>query len=211
MSGINIIKKGDLVFDVGANVGNKSKEYLTMGASVIAFEPQFECYQELKKLPIDCENIALGEKKGIENLFISETNTLSSMSEDYISAVKQERFKDNMWGGAYTVQTDTLDNMVDKYGTPKYIKIDVEGYELNVLKGLTKPIEYISVEFTPEFISETIKCIDYLPKSLYNYISQENDYFTFIRWLERDEMVAFLQSITDHKIEFGDVYIHRKM
>jgi hypothetical protein len=129
------------------------------------------------------------------------------MSRDFISSGLKDRFKFNKWNIEKTVATDTLDNMILKYGKPNFIKIDVEGYELEVLKGLTQKIDFISIEFTPELCQKTLDCLDYLGGSLYNYGSQEDDTFWFDEWITKDEMIKFLKDIDDYKIEFGDVYI----
>jgi hypothetical protein len=136
------------------------------------------------------------------------------MSEEFINTVKTERFNGYVWNEKINIDVDTLDNMILKYGTPNYIKIDVEGYELSVLKGLTKSINVISVEFTPELCQSTIDCINYVDnlnqKSLYNYGYREDKHFKFNEWITKDEMINYLSSVNDFKIEFGDVYIKIK-
>ena len=207
---INIIQPGDLVFDVGANIGNKTKEFMKHGAKVVAFEPQKECLDKLFETGAIVQKVALGkEKSDMEFLFKTNTSTLASMSEDFILAVKKERFKSYVWGDVEIIKTDTLDNMIEEFGTPKYIKIDVEGYELEVLKGLSKPVEFISFEFTPELLEVALECIDYLPTSKYNYSSQESGEFKFDTWMDKEEFVEFLKGIKDYKVEFGDIYVNR--
>ena len=71
-----IIKAGDLVFDVGLNTGDKSEIFLKLGASVIGFEPQIECYNYsinrfIGNPNFKAENIALDKKKGVETMFLS--------------------------------------------------------------------------------------------------------------------------------------------
>jgi hypothetical protein len=57
------------------------------------------------------------------------------------------------------VETITLEQMISTYGRPFYIKIDVEGYELNVLKGLQTAVPYLSFEVNlPDFRSEGGQC-----------------------------------------------------
>lgn len=203
----DFIKKGDLVFDVGANRGAKSKMFLERGAKVIAFEPQKQCLDELSKLDVVVENVALSNKVEKNFLFQSTADTLSSMSDDFIDAVRKERFPNYEIDRVTPIFTETLDNMILKYGKPNFIKIDVEGYELEVLKGLTQKIDCISIEFTPELCQKTLECLDYLPEGLYNYGSQEDDTFWFDEWITKKEMVEFLKNIDDYKVEFGDVYI----
>jgi FkbM family methyltransferase len=206
------INPGDLVFDVGCNIGDKAQTYLNMGAKVIGFEPQKKCanYAAFRFGDMDftMEPIALSNYKGNASLWESNAPTISSMSKQFIDTVKDGRFKEYSWGSEIKVNVDTLDNMIDKYGKPNYIKIDVEGYELNVLKGLTQPIPLISIEFTPELIENTLVCIEYLGEGkMYNYGSQNNNYYTFDEWVDKETITKYLESLKDYKIEFGDVYI----
>ena len=206
---IDIIKHGNLVFDVGANIGNKSKEYIAHGARVVTFEPQEKCADICAQIHgIILERIALDEKKGENTIYEASAHTLSSMSDNFIETVKKGRFMKYLWGKGMKVKTDTLDNMIEKYGMLSYIKIDVEGYELNVLKGLTKPPKYISIEFTPELLSKSLECIDYLEKlgmKEYNYGYMEEKNFKF-EWMNKEKIIEYLSSVKDYKIEFGDIY-----
>lgn len=211
----NIIKPGDLVFDVGCNLGGKTEEYFRRGAKVIGFEPQPACIQHLlnkfsNNKNVTIEPIGLDSYRGIAFIYESDAHTISSMSLDFINTVKKERFAGYRWKDKIQISVNTLDHMIEKHGTPSYIKIDVEGYELNVLKGLTQKIDVISIEFTPELCDNTIKCMDYLETicsdSTYNYGFKEEPEFKF-DWLSKDDMVGYLRSVTDFKYEFGDVYI----
>lgn len=212
-----IIKKGDLVFDVGLNEGSKSRLFLDLGAKVVGFEPQRTCYENaIKNLGENtsfiAENIALDMNKGYSDIYIASYHTISSMSEAFIRETSKQRFRGFNWGQKVSVETDTLDNMILKYGTPKFIKIDVEGYELNVLRGLTREIDFISIEFNPELKTTTFECIEYLdsiyskPLS-YNYGYRDDTEFKFNEWLTKGEIYDFLQPIVDYEFEFGDVYI----
>jgi hypothetical protein len=73
-----------------------------------------------------------------------------------------------------------LDKLIKQYGNPSHIKIDVEGYELTVLKGLTRKSGMISFEWVEEQYNEIIESIDYLFKLGYrefNWI--DNDLYTY--------------------------------
>jgi hypothetical protein len=136
------------------------------------------------------------------------------MSEEFINTVKTERFNGYVWNEKINIDVDTLDNMILKYGTPNYIKIDVEGYELNVLKGLTIPIDVISIEFTPELCQSSVDCINYIEtingECVYNYGYREDLDFKFDKWLNKKDLFSYIESVKDFKFEFGDIYIKIK-
>lgn len=215
---------GELIFDVGLNLGNKTKYLLYLGASVIGFEPQKDCYDHaLNNLGLysmlgkfKAKNIALSDSVGQADFYKSNQHVLSSMSTEFIKESQKERFKGCNWDNKMTVETSTLDEQISEYGRPKYIKIDVEGFEYNVLKGLTSPVEYISIEFTPELYHNSEKCLDYLwdlsnGKCLFNYVYRENDHYLFEEWQDINNIKEYLSNVKDFMYEFGDIYIRSEL
>ena len=210
----------ELVFDVGLNLGNKTRYLLSLGAKVVGFEPQEDCCDKAKSNlsvynligKFKAKNIALSDSIGEADFYKSPEHYLSTMSTEFIEESKKERFKNSHWGSKTTVETSTLDQQISEHGQPKYIKIDVEGFEYNVLKGLTKPVKYISIEFTPELYHNTEKCLDYLcdlnnGKCLYNYVYRENDHYLFDEWQDIKNIKEYLSNVKDFKYEFGDIFI----
>ena len=210
------IKKGDLVFDVGANVGSRSKLFLNLGAKVVAFEPQPELHEHLTQhlrlhkrfTPMP---IGLGSKPSVVELKISDAHVLSSMSNRWIKSTTQSgRFSSYNWDKSIDVKVDTLDNMLTKFSAPKFIKIDVEGYELEVLEGLSYPVQYLSLEFTSEDIENFKKCL-FRIKEIGNYIFQFSECETlkmsFKYWMDGEAILKSLESkIKTQPLLWGDIY-----
>jgi FkbM family methyltransferase len=210
----DLISENSLCFDVGANIGKKTDLFLSLGAKVICIEPQINCIDILSEKFRDNEkikivNIALGEKEDELDIFISPSDTVSTMSRDFIEATSLERFKGIIWDKKEKVKVTTLDNIISEYGLPHYCKIDVEGYELEILKGLTKKIKFISIEFTPELKNKTFECIstiDKIGEYEYNYSEGESHLFAFDSWKTSEEIIDFLKENNDFRVSFGDLY-----
>jgi hypothetical protein len=103
--------------------------------------------------------------------------------------------------------------MINLYGLPKYCKIDVEGYEVEILKGLSNKIKYISIEFVPELKQKTLECIDLINKLgdyEYNYIDGESENFVFDEWVDSETIVNYLKANNDYQNSFGDLYAKLK-
>ena len=143
-----IIKPGDLVFDIGANVGFKTEAFVACGARVICVEPNPKCLPILLHEFGSVENVTIvpkgvGAQTAIMHLNIMGLATTASMLDDWqafgigASGVKE----------SVQVQVTTLDDLIDRFGEPAYIKIDVEGFELEVLKGLSRPVSLLSFEY----------------------------------------------------------------
>ena len=108
------------------------------------------------------------------------------------------------------VETDTLDSLVNAYGIPDYCKIDVEGYEAEVLRGLSKKIGIISFEFTSEFVFKSIECLCML-RSLgyisFNISVGEEPHWALENWNDWESMLSTLvNSCKQRPGLWGDIY-----
>lgn len=211
------ISPGDLCFDVGANMGNRVSPLLKIGASVVAIEPQKKCIETLKEKfgnRITIIEKGVGEKEAVMDFYISSSHTLSSFSKSWIEKAKNGRFNAEEWSNKEIVPITTLDLVIKEHGLPHFIKIDVEGYEVNVLKGLTQPVNYISFEYmVPEQSSLVVDCIETLKKietSGYmecNYSIGEGMTWALDKWISADEMIEYVSKPYFIDTGFGDVYV----
>lgn len=119
-----------ICLDIGANVGNYSKLLIKSGYEVCAIEPSASSFQELKKMNgVRAFNMAVSNYDGKGWLYFSgersETATLSGEILGNENVQKEE------------IQVTTLDSFLAKNKiSPDFIKIDVEGFELEVLEGM---------------------------------------------------------------------------
>lgn len=208
------IKADDLCFDIGCNLGNRSDTFLSLGAKVVALEPQYFPARFLRrkfKNKIILENKAAGATPGEMEMFISRNHALSSLSSEWVSKVQEDRFNKVKWDKLSRVKVTTLDELIKKYGVPDFCKIDVEGYELQVIRGLSRPLKMLSFEFTiPEFIDNAIQCINYLSsmgKIECNYSPGETMKFFLDKWLPAEEFIAEFKQIDKRGIIDGDIYV----
>ena len=214
----SFIKTGDLCFDVGANLGNRVAPLLDIGAKVVAIEPQEYCYTYLQYKfgkKIDLIKKGLSDCESIQDFHVSKYNVLSSFSTDWINSVKDGRFKGVHWDEVIKVKMTTLDNLIAEFGLPDFIKIDVEGYELNVLKGLSKPVKMISFEFTvPEQTDKAIACINQIEKINSdiecNFSIGESMEFALENWISAADIRNQVVSDNFTSIGFGDIYVRNR-
>ena len=164
-------KKPRLIFDVGANMGRKSFIFSKLVDRVIAFEPGPRLYQFLeKRFPtsnVVLINCALGEKSSFEDLYLIEQNqAYNSLSKKHIdTTVALRGVSKNVALEKVKVKVEPLESFIKRFGIPDYLKIDVEGYEYQVLRGLHTPVPILSFEVNlPEFRSEAILAVEYLNK-----------------------------------------------
>lgn len=207
------VATGDLVFDVGANLGNRAKVFSRLGAVVVAVEPQTACADFLLAAFHDTANFhlvrkALGSSAGQAEMLISNAHTISSLSPDWVRSVTESgRFAEYEWNRKETVLIDTLDNLMAQYGCPAFVKIDVEGFEDQVVSGLSTPVGALSMEFCPEFMESTLRCIGHLCRIgdfRFQISLDESMEFALPKWVTAEEIRRALSEVPS--TAFGDLY-----
>ncbi|MFD0989551.1 FkbM family methyltransferase [Mariniflexile jejuense] len=205
-------------FDIGANYGNRIEPLINENIKIIAVEPQEECVRFLKKKygnKITILQNGVGEKIETKLLYIStNANILSSFSKDWINSTKESgRFKNIIWNETREIEMVTLDYLISKFGSPSFIKIDVEGFELEVLKGLTQSVKSLSLEYTvPERKDALLDCLCYLntlynSNIMFNYCKTEFTEFSLSHWVNYNDMIEEVNSTAFLNTKFGDVYV----
>lgn len=137
----NFVKPGGLAFDVGANIGTRSEVMLSLGAKVVSFEPQPDCATEIRARGdtrrLTVVEAALGKTEGAATFHLCEVSAMSSLLPEWADKSI----------GSITVPVTTLDVAIEKYGKPDFCKIDVEGFETDVIGGLSRPLKSLSLEY----------------------------------------------------------------
>jgi FkbM family methyltransferase len=198
-----------LCFDVGANIGRMTEVLLTLGHNVVAFEPQPECVREIKarsspfKRRLQIQQSALGSNPGTESMFVRESSAQTSLRPAWEGKVT----------GTVQVPVSTLDIAIERFGLPYYCKIDVEGWELHVLQGLSQPIPLLSFEYHQEEdkMNEAFACLERLrsiSKISVNITPREQSRFALDDWIDADGLKTVFEERFRGKVEFlfGDIY-----
>lgn len=207
------LKEGDLAFDIGGHVGNRSLALARAGARVVTLEPQPLFHRLLARtMPsrVTVLPLAAGPACTKGQLAISRLHpTVSTLREDMESAVGKDRgFNGVVWDDALDVEMTTLDALVAEFGTPAFVKIDVEGFEDQVLAGLSRPLPVVAFEYLPVMRDVAHRAVDRLAalgQYEFNTVSAETARFAQARWLGTEEMHAVLDAL-DGAARSGDIY-----
>lgn len=208
------ISEGDLCFDIGANIGERTEVFVKLGGTVVAVEPQDVCVRRLRRRfggsgSVRIVHKALGERDGQAEMMLSKAHMLSSLSKGWIDSVKASgRLSEYTWDRSVMVPVTTLDRLIGEYGQPVFCKIDVQGFEFEVVKGLSQPIKAMSLEYTPEFIGAAINSVRRLAgigMLWFNYSVGESMRLSLPEFVGAEEMCDILAGVPD-STTYGDVY-----
>ena len=209
------VRPGDLVFDIGAHVGDRIAAFRRLQARVVAVEPQPALAKTLRLLfgrdpKITIEEAAVGRQSGHVDLNLNVDNpAVSTASADFIAAAADAPgWQGQAWSRRVRVPLTTLDALVARHGTPAFIKIDVEGFEAEVLGGLRQPVQALSFEFTliqRDIASACIERCSTLGYVEFNAVLGENQTFPHGHWVDASAITQWLAALPA-EANSGDIY-----
>ena len=206
-----LLPPGSLCFDVGANTGEKSEALIATGAQVVSFEPNPAVWDELnarcaKFAQWKFVPVALGSAGGFMDLYARTRSTCSSLSSDWLGEVER----------TYHVPVLTLDAAIAHFDVPHYCKIDVEGWELEVLRGLSEPISLLSFEYhtNDRGIDSARSCLRMLRELAdceANLIGPEQPVLRLAEWVSLPEFLKWFPGSGHDGAPgpYGDVFVRR--
>jgi FkbM family methyltransferase len=210
------VKRGDLVFDIGAHVGDRIAAFRRLGARVVAAEPQPALVKVLRLLyrrDVTVEPVAVGAREGTVDLKLNVANpTVSTASDAFVDAARDaEGWKEQAWTRSVRVPVTTLDALIARHGMPAFIKIDVEGFEADALAGLSQPVKALSFEFTTIQRDVAAACIARcaaLGLTRFNAALGESQTLVHGDWVDADAIGRWLAELP-HAANSGDIYAAR--
>ena len=211
----HFVQRGDLVFDVGAHVGDRTASFLRLGARVVAVEPQPALVKVLKLIYKRRPDVAIvvaaaGGKLGTAELLINTDNpTVSTASRDFVNAARDAPgWQEQNWSKTIEVPMTTLDALIERHGVPAFIKIDVEGFEAEALAGLAQPVKALSFEFTTIQRDVARACLERcraLGYARFNAALGESQTFAHADWITGDAIANWLAELPQ-AANSGDIY-----
>jgi len=216
-----LVGQDSLVFDIGANIGRMTYQYLALGARVVAVEPQTVCIQEELEPRFGSSDrvcivhAACGAEATQATLTLyGHGSTISTLVPEHYWR-KGGPWQNTPHDDTEVVDVITLDALIEQYGKPDFIKIDVEGYERQVLDGLSEFFP-LSFEFHPAFATQATECMERIleldPNVEFNYTQGESLTYASPEWMNQNLMRDRIDGLYKQhgRVYFGNIYA-RKM
>lgn len=209
-----LVRPGDLCFDIGANIGERTDLLLKLGSHVVVVEPQQSCFSVLQQKygnhpRVTLLKCALGSEAGETSLMIcDESSECSTLSMDFVHTYT--RMAGFSWRSTETVQVRTLQSLCDTYGVPRFCKVDVEGYESAVFAGLQQPIPQIHFEFNQPLLHDTVKSLERLGalgNYQCNFIQNEEMHLMLNQWLTVPDFCRHINQHIPPHILTGEIVV----
>jgi FkbM family methyltransferase len=209
------VTAGDLVFDIGSHVGDRIGSFRRLGARVVAVEPQPLCTRAIRAIYAGDDQVTLveaacGAYAGNIRLHVNSRNpTISTVSAHFLQAANgADGWAHEVWDDEIDVRCVTLDSLLNRYGVPTFVKIDVEGFEDAVLAGLNRPLPALSFEFTTIERALARRCVDRLTSlgfDGFDVALGDDTSFAFGEWVSAERITAHLLALP-YRVNSGDVY-----
>lgn len=209
------VSAGDLVFDLGAHAGNRTRAFAAMGCRTVAVEPQPDFARLLRWFfgrseLVEVVEAAVGSAPGHTPLFISDRfpTVTTSAAPWHDERAQEPDFAAVRWERRIDVETTTMDRLIERFGMPAFVKIDVEGSEPAVLAGLSRPVRALSFEYLPRALDYARDCaarLTALGPYRFSWSIGESYRLATDRWMTEAELNDALQT-PEAQRRPGDVY-----
>jgi FkbM family methyltransferase len=160
--------------------------------------------------PVVIVGKAVSDHRGKETMWVEQPGSaMNTLNPKWVDTLRHDpsRFGTRLdFGAKQEVETITLEELIQSHGTPLYVKIDVEGYEASVLRGLRTAVPFVSFEVNlPEFKPEAVQCVELLERvaanGVFNYTADCVQGLVLERWLPATAFLGYLDSCEDPCIE----------
>lgn len=205
------------IFDIGTNHGLFTDEYIKLypDLQAICIEANPNLYKQLglkyeNSSNIDVQHYLVSQESDeLVDFYINTgCDGVSTASTEW---VMNSRFNNDNWALPIQIKSITLDDLIDSTFMPDMIKIDVEGYENEVLKGLTKKVALIQFEWAEEELESLKDSCEYLKSIGYTQFAYkfEDKPYTYIpeKYSALEDLGLFEQLIADRKELWGMIYV----
>lgn len=208
------LRPGDLALDIGANVGERSAAMLATGARVVAVEPQQALVAGLNARFRGNRNFTaihagIGAEPGRMRLqACTETSECATFSTEFVETFSGH--SNLHFQPGEEVEILTLAQVTERFGRAAFCKVDTEGYELEVMRGMSEAPKVLAFEFNRPLIHQTMDCLKELERfgeCACNYLEYNRMRLMLRDWVPLSEFRNGFASMVPPALPTGEVLV----
>jgi FkbM family methyltransferase len=210
------VRPGELCFDIGANVGERTRAMRAVGARVVAVEPQKGCIEQLRSEfggdnQVVLLQAAVGAEVGTATLHLCDEETeCATLSDDFMRVYGQRSHLH--YTHSVEVPLTTLDALIALHGLPAFVKVDVEGHESKVFAGLSQPLPAVAFEFNRLLLHDTVRSLERLAAlgaAEVNFLRYEQMRLLLGEWMSIPSFLERIETLIPEEMLTGEIVVRK--
>ena len=210
-----LVSAGDLCYDIGGGLGQRTEAWLALGAQVVFVEPQSDRMLRIENRLKGNHNLrtirkAVGSEKRMGMMYVNDaTPGVGTLTEGVVrQAISRNSQLSTTWTKQEPIEVTTLDEVIAQHGKPNFCHINAKGYEPEILDGLSSSLQAIAFSYFVHAPQYALECLDKLSRFgeyEFKWAYEGETEFASPRWVNTHAMRTVLRGFHAHE-RSGDIY-----
>ena len=210
-----LVSAGDVCYDLGGGMGQRTEAWLALGAQVVCIEPQSDRMARIEKRFVGNNNLrtirkAIGNAKHMGIMRVNDaTPGAGTLTENVARmAISRNDPLSKNWEKEEPVEITTLDEIINQHGLPDFCQINAKGYEVEILQGLNHSLRSLAFGYlahAPQYALDCLTQLERFGDYEFKWTYADESEFAAPRWVNVHAIRTVLRGFHAHE-RSGDIY-----